>query len=108
VARDKVRILDIYQNGTDGKSPAMLSVDFSTQELSISRPSGRAAGEDPIVHEAIGVTRCDSLMEELKSFIACCASRSTPPVTGEHGRDALAVAAMIQASIAENAGGART
>lgn len=108
VARDKVRILDIYQNGADGKSPAMLSVDFSTQELSISSPSGRGAGEDPIGHEAIAVTRCDSLMEELKSFVACCASRSTPPVTGEHGRDALAVAAMIQASIARNAGGARS
>jgi len=108
VARDKVRILDIYQNGTDGKSPAMLSVDFSAQELSISKPSGRAAGEDPILLEAIAVTRGDSLMEELKSFVACCADRSTPPVTGEHGRDALAVAAMIQASIAENAGVART
>lgn len=104
VARDKVRRLDIYQNGADGKSPAVLSVDFSTQQLSISRPSGRGGGEEPISHEAVGVTRCDSLMEELKSFIACCATRSTPPVTGEHGRDALAVAAMIQASIRENAG----
>jgi len=105
VARDKVRSLDIYQNGRDGKSPAVLSVDFSAQELSISRPSGRGGGEDPLCHEAISVTRCDSLMEELKSFVSCCATRATPFVTGGHGRDALAVAAMIQDSIRENAGG---
>ena len=76
VAREKVRSLDIYQSGRDGKSPAVLSVDFSAQELSVSKPSGAGAGEEPLCHEAISVTKCDSLMEELRSFVACCAARS--------------------------------
>jgi predicted dehydrogenase len=44
----------------------------------------------------------DALMEEIKAFLTCIENDSTPLVTGEEGRDALAVAAKITALIDTN------
>ncbi len=103
VAKEKIRKLDIYSE--DG---AVIAVDFGSQHLSISRPV--AKGGSPVmelVDDALTVAKRDSLLEELKSFVMCSASRSAPPVTGEDGRNALRVAGMIQDSIKAFAGRAR-
>ncbi|MFQ5735643.1 MAG: Gfo/Idh/MocA family oxidoreductase [Thermodesulfobacteriota bacterium] len=99
VAKDKQRKLDIYTGN------AVIGVDFASQQLCISRPVERAgAAFKELADDELNVTKRDSLLEELKSFISCSAAGSTPPVTGTDGRDALHVAQMIQDSIRLNAG----
>jgi predicted dehydrogenase len=59
---------------------------------------GRAAGPDgkqQIVQNNIDVGDHDPLEEEVRSFVACVRTRSTPIVSGEEGRKSLALAEEI-------------
>ena len=59
---------------------------------------GRAAGPDgkqQIVQNNIDVGDHDPLEEEVRSFVACVRTRSTPIVSGEEGRRSLALAEEI-------------
>lgn len=103
VAREKARRLDIYLDGPD---KAVIEVDFAAQSLSVSRPVERPGAVSELVDDAMEVVKRDSLLEELKSFVICSATKSAPPVTGKDGQEALRVAEMIQESIRLSAEGA--
>ena len=47
----------------------------------------------------IDITKADSLKEELSDFIECVRSNKRPLVSGEEGREALAVALEISKQI---------
>ncbi len=93
VSKETVRKIRLFQ--TD----AYISIDYAAQQIAIYRrtvPDGQ--GLPSIVEEDIDIERRDSLMDEIKSFVECSASRRPPLVSGADGRRALEVAQKIQAS----------
>ncbi len=106
VACEKIRRLDVYAGAEAGGE--VYSVDFAGQGLTVSRPArDGATGAAGLASEVIDVKKGDSLLEELKSFVSCSASREAPPVTGRDGSNALRVAGLIRDSIRLNAERAR-
>lgn len=71
------------------------AVDYEKRELvSLSRvknPQGRY----DIIQNHGEIKMLDPLEEELRSFLSACDAREVPPVTGVDGRNALAVACLI-------------
>lgn len=99
VAGARVRRITLFQSGE------YISIDYANQRLSISRPMEGGLGPAGITSEDLDIEKRDSLMEELRSFLACSSTRTTPVVSGRDGLRALEVARMIQeaaeASMAE-------
>ncbi|MFQ5464899.1 MAG: hypothetical protein ACE5EI_03130, partial [Thermodesulfobacteriota bacterium] len=78
---------------------ACISIDYASQNIEISRlVPAEGGGVNSLVDEEIGIEKKDSLKEEIKSFLACSASRRTPLVSGVDGKRALEVAQRIQES----------
>lgn len=97
VSRDRERKLIIFQAGQ------YLTVDCANQSLSVSRPShNNAAGASAVTEEIITLEKRDALLEEIRSFLLCSATRQRPLVTGEDALAALKVAEAVSASIAKN------
>ncbi|MCK4739273.1 MAG: Gfo/Idh/MocA family oxidoreductase [Deltaproteobacteria bacterium] len=97
VSKEPQRKMRIFQNET------YISVDFATQQISIAKLEGAKDGEKPrIINEELQIERQDSLLEEIKSFLNCSATREAPLVSGSDGKRALAVAAEIQEAVEES------
>jgi len=88
VTPDIQRRIRIFQDN------AYISLDYVTQEAQIyTRDNG------DIHHKKINIKKADSLKEELFDFIECVRSKKRPLVSGEEGREALAVALEISEQI---------
>ena len=96
ISRDRVRKIRFFQPS------AYLSIDYAAQKLEMYRlvtggglPSIQG-GDVPVANE-------EPLVRELADFVDAVASRRAPLVTGEEGRNALALAQQIADKIATNA-----
>ena len=73
---------------------AYISLDYVKQEAFIhTKKNGR------LHQQKIDITRQDSLKSELSDFIHCVKNKKKPLVSGEEGRDALALALRITQQI---------
>lgn len=95
VSIDKVRRLRVYQERE------YFTVDYANQHMSVVR----AKGPSSIGEEEVKIEKRDSLLEEIKSFVRSCASRSAPLVSGGDGLRALQAAEMVQEAVAFSARG---
>jgi predicted dehydrogenase len=73
---------------------AYISLDYVNQEAQIY-----TLDNGHIHHKKIDITKSDSLKEELTDFIDCVRHRKRPLVSGEEGRQALALALEISTQI---------
>ena len=91
VTRDVMRKIRIFQDD------AYISLDYVTQEAVIyTKENGH------IHHRTIDITKSDSLKEELADFIDCVRTLKRPLVSGEEGREALALALEVSRQIKES------
>ncbi len=88
VAKDRTRRIRIFQDD------AYISIDYVTQEAEICTKENGT-----IHHKKIDITKSDSLKEELSDFIRCVKTKKRPLVSGQEGRDALALALQITKQI---------
>jgi len=91
ISDEKKRLLRIF----DGD--ALYTADYQTQKAFVSRRGPGAVPE--FVTAEIATERRDTLLEEIKAFIACIEHKSRPTVSGTEGRNALALARLITHSI---------
>lgn len=92
VSADKVRKLRVF-------APALsLSVDMQSQSIRAFRLS-RETGSPEIVPVTVAVERDEPLVREIADFVRCVRERAEPLVSGEVGRDALALAVGVQEAI---------
>jgi predicted dehydrogenase len=91
VSDEKKRFLRVI----DGAS--VYSSDYQTQKSTVSRPGTGATPE--LVAEDISAERCDTLNEEIRSFVECVHTGKRPMVSGVEGRRALALAGAITDTI---------
>ena len=77
-----------------------IAVDYVTRYASISSLAPRGAPGPPgVAHRRLEVEEVEPLRAEIESFLAAAGSGSPPPVTGEDGRRALALALRALESI---------
>lgn len=90
VTPEVTRAIRIFQDN------AHISLDYVNQEAEIYtlEPGG-------IHHKKIEITKGDSLTQELSDFADCVRTGRRPLVSGEEGRDALALALRIERQIHE-------
>ncbi|MBN3037793.1 MAG: Gfo/Idh/MocA family oxidoreductase [Candidatus Omnitrophica bacterium] len=69
---------------------AYISLDYESQEASIYEKQGKK-----ITRKKINIKKEKPLQKELRSFIQCVKEEKKPLVSGEQGRDALAIACEI-------------
>ncbi|MCA1630961.1 MAG: Gfo/Idh/MocA family oxidoreductase [Acidobacteria bacterium] len=94
VGMEKIRKMRFFQPHD------YVAVDYVTRYASISSlaPAG-AAGHPGVAHRRLEVEDVEPLRAEIESFLAAAESRAEPPVTGEDGRRALALALRALESI---------
>jgi predicted dehydrogenase len=99
VSFERVRKLRIF-------SPARYcSIDMHTRRVEAFRLE-RGGGAPRIVPEELVVAEADPLSRELADFLRAVRTRGEPLVTGEAGRDALALAERVVAAAEEHRRGA--
>jgi predicted dehydrogenase len=77
-----------------------IAVDYVTRYASISSLAPRGAQGPPgVAHRRLEVEDVEPLRAEIESFLAAAGSGAPPPVTGEDGRRALALALRALESI---------
>jgi len=77
-----------------------LSVDFEARELMVVAQTGEPGGILPGIHlETVTFPPADPLMKEIAAFLEAVASRQEPVVSGEAGKEALALALAINAAM---------
>lgn len=82
-----------------------LTLDFASREASLFRPAmSGESGTLEVSGEKIEVPPGDALESEIRSFLHSCRTRTCPVVSGEDGRDALALAVRINAQIRRSLG----
>jgi predicted dehydrogenase len=91
ISDEKKRLLKIFDGDT------LYTADYQTQKAFVSRRGSGAIPE--FVTTEISTERRDTLLEEIKAFIACIEHKSRPAVSGTEGRNALALARLITHSI---------
>ena len=69
---------------------AYISLDYEAQEALIYEKK-----ENKITRRKINIKKEKPLQKELQAFIACVKEKKTPLVSGQEGRDALAIAIAI-------------
>ena len=80
-----------------------LAVDYSARKVAMYRRVLMPGSPKPkIVSEQVKVEPGDTLEMEVRSFIQASLNRTTPIVTGEDGKKALAVALDINEQIQAN------
>ena len=98
ISKDNIRKLRIFQ------PRSYLLVDYAKKELMVIRLK-KERNEAGLPQEEV-ITSCfveeDALEAELRDFVANVRDRSTPRVSGQQGRTALAVAQQIMAQIRAN------
>lgn len=78
-----------------------ISIDYQDKQFAVfQKGEGEMFPGIPEItrHQSV-FEKGDALLEEIKAFIKCITADTTPLVTGEEGRDALATAAKISALI---------
>lgn len=95
VSRDKTRKIRIFQ------ADAYISIDYARQQIAIlRREMGRGEAELPrIVEQKVEIIQGDSLGKEIEAFVQAVRDRTPPPVSGQDGKRALAVALGIETEI---------
>ncbi|HVF44061.1 MAG TPA: Gfo/Idh/MocA family oxidoreductase [Pyrinomonadaceae bacterium] len=95
VGMEKIRKMRFFQPHD------YVAVDYVTRYASISSlaPAGAQEGRPGVAHRRLEVEDVEPLRAEIESFFAAAESRAQPPVTGEDGRRALALALRALASI---------
>ena len=96
VSNDRVRKIQLFE------SNGYITIDYAAQHIFIARPAALGSAS-AIEVQQLDIEKCDSLLEEIRSFVDCCARRTPPLVSGADGLRALEVAEEIQESIARNA-----
>jgi predicted dehydrogenase len=82
-----------------------LTVDYVTKKVTMYHRLPSQGGQKPQISvESVKVEPGDALQMELRSFIQSCLQRTTPVVTGEDGKKALALAIEINRQIQANMG----
>lgn len=77
-----------------------LSVDFEARELMVVAHTGQPGGILPGIHlETLQFPPADPLLKEIAAFLNAVATRQEPVVSGEAGKDALALALAINAAM---------
>ena len=93
-----MRKIRVFQDGT------YISADCATRENVIATRMPGEGSEPRVVPELLQHGETDNLREELLSFIRAVKGEQPVEVTGQEGRDALAVAIEINEAIAEQLG----
>jgi predicted dehydrogenase len=88
VSDETMRKIRIFQEDT------YISLDYKNAEASVYRKIGLQ-----ITKENLPIEKEQPLQKELESFIACVINKTTPLVSGQIAREALAVALEIQKQI---------
>jgi len=100
VSNERERKLIVFQPGQ------YFTVDCAAQRLSVSRPAHpHGTGAPGVIEEDVSVEKRDALLEEIRAFLLCSATRQRPLVTGGDALAALRVAEAIAASIARSGTG---
>ncbi len=100
VSKNRLREIHLFQTDT------CISIDYAHQHISIGRVIHGAGAEPPrMVNEEIDIEKKDSLMEELKAFLKCSATKERPLVSGAEGLKALKVATMVQEAVERSVAG---
>jgi len=88
---DAVRKIKIFQH------ESYISIDYQAQKMAVFTlgPGDPLNPMSRIRVEEVSLDRQDALAEEIRSFVDCVRTRSAPPVSGEEGRRALAVALQV-------------
>jgi predicted dehydrogenase len=77
-----------------------LSVDFEARELMVVEHTGQPGGILPGIHlDTVKFPPADPLMKEITAFLDAVATRREPVVSGEAGKEALALALAINAAM---------
>jgi predicted dehydrogenase len=98
ISEEKKRILRVF----DGDR--MYTADYQAQNASCSQ---RRRGTEilELAVEDISRERCDTLLQEIKSFIKCIEQKTKPLVSGSEGKRALTLAHLITRSIEQRISG---
>ncbi len=90
VSGERLRKIRVFQRDT------YFVLDYASQELHLFRPgSSDGAGNSRLVRVDIPVARVEPLRQELTDFVDSVRTRRPPMVSGEAGREAVALAAQI-------------
>ncbi len=80
-----------------------LALDYASKEITLyHRVYSSEKQRFEVSAEQVEVEPGDALEKEIRSFVQSCLVRTAPIVTGEDGRNALAVATRINETIQEN------
>ncbi|MBI2163992.1 MAG: Gfo/Idh/MocA family oxidoreductase [candidate division NC10 bacterium] len=90
VSGERLRKIRVFQRDTS------FVLDYASQELHLFRPtSADGSGRSRLARVDIPVARVEPLQQELSDFVHSVRTRRPPMVSGEAGREAVAVAAQI-------------
>ena len=89
ISRDRVRKARFFQND------AYISIDYASQEVEVYRLVRADGGRPSIQGGKLEVARDEPLHRELLDFVEAARAKTRPGVTGQDGRDALALATRI-------------
>ncbi len=90
VSGERLRKIRVFQRDT------YFVLDYASQELCLFRQEVRdGAVAERLTRIEVPVTRVEPLRQELVDFVTCSRTRRPPMVSGEAGRDAMAVATRI-------------
>jgi predicted dehydrogenase len=82
---------------------SFVMVDFAAKKANFFKRIVNAdSGGIKIETEPVRVDPGDALENEIRSFVRCSQRRTRPPVTGEEGKRALALALQIKEEIQKN------
>src|SRR5690606_39078777 len=84
ISRDRTRKIRVFQ------PDSYVAVDYAAQELEVWRLLRPPAGVPSIEGGPLEVHKDEPLRRELEDFVAAAGTKSSPLVTGEDGRRALA------------------
>jgi predicted dehydrogenase len=101
ISPEKMRKIRVFQED------AYLSIDYIEQGVELVRKKtgkapllgGMQFGDVYITREKMPIEKGDSLQKEIADFLDCVRTGRSPQVTGEHGREALALALEITEQI---------
>ncbi|MBI1874006.1 MAG: Gfo/Idh/MocA family oxidoreductase [Acidobacteria bacterium] len=95
ISRDRVRKIRLFQPET------YVSIDYGSQELEVWRLV-QSPGQRPAIQGGrVDVKQDEPLKRELEDFVRSVRNGSSPEVTGQDGRRAVALAEQITARMAE-------
>ena len=86
ISRERVRKARFFQHDS------YVSIDFAAQEVEVYRLVPQADGRPTIQGGKLDVVNEEPLRRELADFVDAVRNRREPGVTGQAGRDALALA----------------